>query len=179
MLECGIFRMSLSGCAWLYIGLGRVWANVVEIHVKGELNGRKLAVNRNIPNSWTILVSSYLTFFVFGPFVTIYKMGPFVMGPFVAGVLLWLGPLVTGPFVMGPFVMGPFVMVPSVMGPYVGVPLYKCSYTYQLSCSIFVMQYYQVVISKFLGPNGTRFARCHFTSKKVLIFRAHPFQRLL
>ncbi len=27
-------------------------------------------------------------FFLFRPFVTLYKMGPFVMGPFVEGVLL-------------------------------------------------------------------------------------------
>jgi hypothetical protein len=68
--------------------LGRVRADVVETHVKRELNGRKLAVNRKISDSGTIFVSLYFTFFAFGPFVTFYKMGPVVMGPFVAGVLL-------------------------------------------------------------------------------------------
>jgi hypothetical protein len=46
---------------------------MVEIHVKGELNGRKWAVNRNIPNSVTILVSLYFIFFAFGAFVTFYN----------------------------------------------------------------------------------------------------------
>jgi hypothetical protein len=31
----------------------------------------------------------------------------------------------------------------------------------------------------FLGPNGTRNARCHFRAQKCLDFRAHPFKRLL
>jgi len=51
----------------------------------------------------------YFTFFAFGPFVSFYKMCPFVMGPFVAGVLLRLGPLVMGPFVMGPYEGVPYL----------------------------------------------------------------------
>ncbi len=33
-----------------------------------------------------------------------------------------------------------------------------------------------VLYSTFLGPNGTRFAGAISGSKKVSIFRAHPFQ---
>ncbi len=29
-------------------------------------------------------------------------------------------------------------------------------------------------ISTFLGPNGTRYASCHFRAQKILDFRAHP-----
>jgi hypothetical protein len=32
-------------------------------------------------------------------------------------------------------------------------------------------------ISTFLGPNGTRCARCHFRAQQSLDFRAHPFKR--
>ncbi len=36
-----------------------------------------------------------------------------------------------------------------------------------------------VLFSTFLGPNGTRCARCHFRAQKSLDFRAHPFERAL
>ncbi len=48
---CSIQKESFLVCVSHYVGLGRVRADMVEIHIKGELNGRKLAVNRNILNS--------------------------------------------------------------------------------------------------------------------------------
>jgi hypothetical protein len=35
-----------------------------------------------------------------------------------------------------------------------------------------------VPVSTFLGPNGTRYDRCHFRAQKSLDYRAHPFKSI-
>ncbi len=84
----------------IHIGLGRVRADMVEIHVKVELNGIKLAVNRNITKSWTILVFLSFKFSAFEAFVT------FIIGSFSDGSFCGRGPFVTGTYIDGTFCDG-------------------------------------------------------------------------